>query len=291
MHKCDIKQQFLTSRAARHLSRVCRGPFRRLRFAITETHSTYLQTFIGTLQCLPLSYPDAPGEVWKSFFCNSVCSHLRGNAGLVLVFCSSWWPIKMECKNVHPNQSDLIQGPPTLLLPIPISRSHRPPCSLASRVFQLPVPKASHREQCSELSLLLPSPSLCHHGRKDVFTKSILWLKRGFFFFIPRRNFSRRIKVFALKNCSSRDCAYFGQLPRRWVKLPSSLLTFECAILGPMTRDFNASSASAPSHPLPLLYVYMLHNYRVVGIYHLFWAVSRKTHNTITSSYCLSQDN
>lgn len=111
------------------------------------------------------------------------------------------------------------------------------------------------------------------------------------FFFIPRRNFSRRIKVFALKNCSSRDCAYFGQLPRQCVKLSSSLLTFECAILGPMTRDFNASSASAPSHPLPLLYVYMLHNYRVVGIYHLFWAVSRKTHNTITSSYCLSQDN
>lgn len=119
MHKCDIKQQFLTSRAARHLSRVCRGPFRRLRFAITETHSTYLQTFIGTLQCLPLSYPDAPGEVWKSFFCNSVCSHLRGNAGLVLFFCSSWWPIKMECKNVHPNQSDLIQGPRPFFSPSP----------------------------------------------------------------------------------------------------------------------------------------------------------------------------
>lgn len=119
MHKCDIKQQFLTSRAARHLSRVCRGPFRRLRFAITETHSTYLQTFIGTLQCLPLSYPDAPGEVWKSFFCNSVCSHLRGNAGLVLFFCSSWWPIKMECKNVHPNQSDFIQGPRPFFSPSP----------------------------------------------------------------------------------------------------------------------------------------------------------------------------
>lgn len=109
--------------------------------------------------------------------------------------------------------------------------------------------------------------------------------------FFPRRNFSRRIKVFAFKTCSNRDCAYFSQLQMRWVKLSSSLLTFECAILGPMTRVFNASSASAPSHPLPLLYVYMLHNYRVVGIYHLFWAVSRKTHNTITSSYCLSQDN
>lgn len=51
------------------------------------------------------------------------------------------------------------------------------------------------------------------------------------------------------------------------------------------------SGPSGPSHPLLLLYVYMLHNYGEVSIYHLLWAVSRKKYNTITSSYCLSQDN
>lgn len=234
-----------------------------------------------------------PRRPWGSLeiiFCNSVCSHLRGNAGLVLFFCSSWWPIKMECRNVHPNQSDLNQGPRPSFSPHPSLYHIGHLVHLPAGFFQLPVPKASHREQRSELSLLLP----CHlfaTMAERMNSPSPFYDWSVAFFFIPRRNFSRRIKVFALKNCSSRDCAYFGQFPRRWVKLSSSLLTFECAILGPMTRDFNASSASAPSHPLPLLYVYMLHNYRVVGIYHLFWAVSRKTHNTITSSYCLSQDN
>lgn len=196
----------------------------------------------------------------------------------------------MECKNVHPNQSDLNQGPRPSFSPHPSLYHIGHLVHLPAGFFQLPVPKASHREQRSELSLLLP----CHlfaTMAERMNSPSPFYDWSVAFFFIPRRNFSRRIKVFALKNCSSRDCAYFGQFPRRWVKLSSSLLTFECAILGPMTRDFNASSASAPSHPLPLLYVYMLHNYRVVGIYHLFWAVSRKTHNTITSSYCLSQDN
>lgn len=102
-----------------------------------------------------------PRRPWGSLeiiFCNSVCSHLRGNAGLVLFFCSSWWPIKMECKNVHPNQSDLNQGPRPSFSPHPSLYHIGHLVHLPAGFFQLPVPKASHREQRSELSLLLP----CH---------------------------------------------------------------------------------------------------------------------------------
>lgn len=77
------------------------------------------------------------------------------------------------------------------------------------------------------------------------------------------------------------------------------MLMFENAIFVPYLALFLETQLQCnppgPLRPPPtlllLLYVYMLHNYGAVSIYHLFWAVSRKKYNTITSSYCLSQDN
>lgn len=195
----------------------------------------------------------------------------------------------MECKNVHPNQSDLNQGPWPSFSP-PLSVNH------IGHLVHLPAgfsrclsPKPATGSNAQNWVFYFPRYLFATMAERMYSPSPFYDWSMAFFF--PQKELFQKDKELFFKNCSSRDCAHFSQLQMRWVKLSSSLLTFECAILGPMTRDFNASSASAPSHPLPLLYVYMLHNYRVVGIYHLFWAVSRKTHNTITSSYCLSQDN
>lgn len=74
---------------------------------------------------------------------------------------------------------------PASFLPTPISRVTYATCSLARRPFQLPVPKARHSEQSSELSLQLHSTPLCHCGRKDGcihLVQSIRWLEHCFIF-------------------------------------------------------------------------------------------------------------
>lgn len=66
---------------------------------------------------------------------------------------------------IEANQTS-VRGPASFLH-TPISRVPYATCSLARSPFQLPVPKARHSEQSSELSLQLHSTSLCHCGRKD----------------------------------------------------------------------------------------------------------------------------
>lgn len=153
------------------------------------------------------------------------------------------------------------------------------------------------KSRVSELILHLPSST-----GTEKRSPNPVWLEHPscslLSFCFLKMNFPGWENALASKGYSRRNHAYSSQLQLKPVQRSSCMLMFANVIFVPYSDLLLVTQLQgkplrlpAPSHPLLLFYVYMLHNYGAVSIYHLFWAVSRKKYNTITSSHCLSQDN